>query len=82
MKQKRTAYTYKLLNYYFEKGGVIEHIRLWLKQAATAYKYRFYPLVLTYSNKAGLYIEKKFKSFEALMTYLKAGWCSGNTSGS
>lgn len=68
---KKTAYTYTLINSYRETGKTIEWIRIWFKQSAKGYKYKFYPIILTYTNKVGLYVEKKFKSFQCLKDYLQ-----------
>lgn len=67
---KKTAYKYKLLQTTRDKTGPITFLRLWWKQTTTRFKYRYYPLILTYSNNAGLYIEKKFKDWTSLKSYL------------
>lgn len=68
---KRTAYNYSLVKSARLKGQTIEWIRIWYKKAARGYKYRFYPVILTYSNKAGYFLEKRFKTFRELRQYLR-----------
>lgn len=68
---KRTAYNYILVNSYRQIGKTIEWIRVWFKQSARKYKYRFYPFVLTFTNKLGLYKEKRFKDIDSLNQYLQ-----------
>lgn len=71
--KRRNVYRYKLINSYRQLGAKLDWIRIWVKQSVKNYKYRYYPIILTISGKCGEFIEKRFKSFDDLKTYLTAG---------
>lgn len=68
---RRNVYRYKLLTFAREKGSKIEWLRVWVKQSIHNYKYKYYPIILTYSNRFGYFVQKKFKSISHLLEFLK-----------
>lgn len=67
---KRNTYNYFLLNTFRNSMERFKFIHVWFKQSSRGYKYHFYPIILTYTNKAGAFIERKFRDILSVREYL------------